>query len=365
MLPIRRPLPKEHEGNKLIAKDLAHLPGTQMTDPNGPPRRTNLAAEGARRERAGMKVSGSGNRQEISKDKQPSVNDGDREQEEVEGIPPVEGTEAPESHGLSNIGEGQSAPSASQPSNDPFKSPKQAGRIAGLRGPKTEDREELEADDESDGSTGSPTSYDEEDFVDDHQPPPMHRRRGPPPLPQPHHGQGRHSPPRGFPSRGGGGSPSLRSDDGFSSVSALSDISDRELDFFIDETKQLPPPPQQQRPRSRSRSPFDSGEETEGDPWNAVAAIGFRVYYKVSDADKDEEVVKLRVVHPSRYDSAEDDEDEKKLEKDTNTALVLDLDDSAKDATLEEPAKKNIAEAEDVERAMERAGESFRTASSY
>jgi hypothetical protein len=149
-------------------------------------------------------------------------------------------------------------------------------------------------------------------------------------------------------------------------VSDLSDISDRELDFFIDETKQLPPPPQQQRWRSRSRSPIDSEEETtEGDPWNAVAAIGFRVYYKISDAEKDEEVVQLRVVHPSRYDSADDDEKETKLEKDTNTALVLDLDDSAKDATLEEPAKKNIAEGEDVERAMERAGESFRTASSY
>jgi hypothetical protein len=134
------------------------------------------------------------------------------------------------------------------------------------------------------------------------------------------------------------------SDSDMGSVSSLSDLSERELDMQIELRKNgigrmsLPPPP----PPNLA----DEQDEFERDPWNAVAVVGVRIYYKVGDEDKPNEMVKLRVVRPYLYDEEEGEEGEKK-DKDSQEIKTkgLDVDDSAKDATLEgDPAarKKSI-----------------------
>ncbi|KAK5629104.1 hypothetical protein RRF57_004819 [Xylaria bambusicola] len=136
-----------------------------------------------------------------------------------------------------------------------------------------------------------------------------------------------------------------------SSISSISEITVRELDIRLREraeTPQRPPPP---NPPAASEEEED---EFESNPWNAVATVGLRVYYRVaSDEDKVKEIVTLRVVRPNPYALSKDDEGgdgkegevgegEKSGEK---KAMGLDVDDSAKDATLEgdkEQRKKSI-----------------------
>ncbi|KAI3322591.1 hypothetical protein HD806DRAFT_500471 [Xylariaceae sp. AK1471] len=140
-----------------------------------------------------------------------------------------------------------------------------------------------------------------------------------------------------------------------SEVSSVSDISDTELDIRIKQQRAqtpLPPP----APAAPGTLPEEE-DEFESNPWNAVATVGLRVYYKVADEDMDKEIVKLRVVTPNRYAKKDDgddgdkekDDDEKKDEseegKDTKSSMGLDVDDSSKDATLEgtqEQRKKSI-----------------------
>ncbi|KEY68244.1 hypothetical protein S7711_04775 [Stachybotrys chartarum IBT 7711] len=117
-----------------------------------------------------------------------------------------------------------------------------------------------------------------------------------------------------------------------SDIDSLSDLSDRELDLQVDAY---------QREASRcvgpSETSFNQGQETsveldefEKDPWNAVAVVGLRVYYKYTDETKETEAIKLDVVRPDLYADDEDDSDDSKTEK----SKGLDVDDSAKDATL-------------------------------
>src|SRR5690606_38641448 len=89
-------------------------------------------------------------------------------------------------------------------------------------------------------------------------------------------------------------------------------------------------------------------EEFEQDPWNAVAVVGLRSYYKVEGerggegegggGDDGQEMVKLRVVRPNRW--AVDDHDDggeaegRDVDVDVEEETVLDVDDSAKDATV-------------------------------
>ncbi|EOO03455.1 putative calpain family cysteine protease protein [Phaeoacremonium minimum UCRPA7] len=131
-------------------------------------------------------------------------------------------------------------------------------------------------------------------------------------------------------------------DDDLRSISSVSEISDRELDIQMEQNKRivsslpiLPPPPS-------AVPPVQEEDEFEKDPWNAVIVVGLRLYYKVADEDKDKETVTLRVERPNPY--ADDDEDEVKGKKEDegNESKVLDVDDSAKDATLdaEEAEKK-------------------------
>ncbi|KAF7531101.1 hypothetical protein G7054_g9202 [Neopestalotiopsis clavispora] len=149
-----------------------------------------------------------------------------------------------------------------------------------------------------------------------------------------------------------------------SDISVVSDISDRVLEYQLDSRPKPPPAP----PAAPQGPPVAEPEdEFESNPWNAMATVGLRVYYKVFDDDKDEEIVKLRVLRlnqhtgrPSNKGQKPDPEDAKDVEggKDSDTAnsedrdeaeseveLGLDVDDSAKDATLvgdQERRKKSI-----------------------
>ncbi|KAJ4403522.1 hypothetical protein N0V85_005075 [Neurospora sp. IMI 360204] len=307
-----------------------------------------------------------------------------------------------------------------------------------------------------------------------------HRYGGP--LPQrrevfiddPHH-QSRNNGPRFYDDSFSESSPSSPDTNDTYSISSISDISDRELDMHIREDARrngrlldqqgsrhqqaiLPPiqpqpgPPQPQPPMPgppiggrgrdprgrhgkggrdgpRNGPPIDLNAEFEKNPWNAVAVVGLRVYYRVDTAgtgqdataeDKDaaaggkeeepkKEMVKLKVIKPNPWEivsddekkdakkkkekekdgekreskwtrgfkkskkkgkegkeEEEDEEDKKKDKKNGDTAgaggkandegdkaglkkeeveKVLDVDDSAKDATLEgEEREKTVAE---------------------
>ncbi|KAI1350961.1 hypothetical protein F5Y01DRAFT_284225 [Xylaria sp. FL0043] len=153
-----------------------------------------------------------------------------------------------------------------------------------------------------------------------------------------------------------------------SEVSSVSEISARELDIRLRERADAPRPPPP--PGPPPGPPSEEEDEFESNPWNAVATVGLRVYYKVAAAtaegdDKAEEIVKLRVVRPNPYARKDEDDAEENGEEDgkdgegegegekgeekekekEHVAMGLDVDDSAKDATLEgdrEQRKKSI-----------------------
>ncbi|KND92404.1 hypothetical protein TOPH_02987, partial [Tolypocladium ophioglossoides CBS 100239] len=113
--------------------------------------------------------------------------------------------------------------------------------------------------------------------------------------------------------------------DFFDSLSDLSDLSNREFDIKINfhlehlerQPAPLPPPP----------ATLDDGpDEFERDPWNAVVVVGLRVYHQAADA------VHLAVVRPNPY--ADDDDAAADAADDEGGSKGLDVDDSAKDATL-------------------------------
>lgn len=148
------------------------------------------------------------------------------------------------------------------------------------------------------------------------------------------------------------------SSDDLSDISSVSDISDRVLEYSLDSRPKLPPPPP---PQTKGQPVAEPEDEFQSNPWNAVATVGLRVYYKVFDDDKDEEIVKLKVVRPmahSRKPWYKNHKPEKDGDKDTETGnnedrdgieseveLGLDVDDSSKDATLvgdQERRRKSI-----------------------
>ena len=113
--------------------------------------------------------------------------------------------------------------------------------------------------------------------------------------------------------------------DDASSVGNLSDLSEREIEIQIDTNipaeDTTPEVPTDEEP-----------DEFEKDPWNAVCVVGLRIYYKLDTEDKSDEVIKLSVIRPDPYAEKKDDK-EKEDGKDCKTS-GLDVDDSAKDATL-------------------------------
>ncbi|KAI0446932.1 hypothetical protein F4803DRAFT_501696 [Xylaria telfairii] len=133
------------------------------------------------------------------------------------------------------------------------------------------------------------------------------------------------------------------SDDDY--IPSVSDMTDREWDIRYRRRAISPPPaaPPPQQPTAEEEDEFESN------PWNAVATVGLRVYYKVTEEDRDKEIVKLRVVRPNPYSASKTggdgngkdekgDGDEKEGEGEGSaekTSKGLDVDDSAKDATLQ------------------------------
>ncbi|GAW25837.1 putative calpain family cysteine protease [Rosellinia necatrix] len=145
--------------------------------------------------------------------------------------------------------------------------------------------------------------------------------------------------------------------DAESEVSSVSEISDTELEIRLRNRADSPPPPP---PPAAQPGQVESEDEFESNPWNAVATVGLRVYYKISEEDKDKEIVTLRVVRPNRYaqkdgdeadgsgDDGDSDDGEPKEDAEESEKTLskgLDVDDSAKDATLagdQEQKKKSI-----------------------
>jgi hypothetical protein len=76
-------------------------------------------------------------------------------------------------------------------------------------------------------------------------------------------------------------------------------------------------------PRNPSPKTLPDDDDTYSEPWNAVCVVGLRVYSLVSGAD-----ITLEVVRPRIEDSDEDEDDEKR-------ETVLDRDDPAKGAEVE------------------------------
>ncbi|RYP90060.1 hypothetical protein DL770_003840 [Monosporascus sp. CRB-9-2] len=169
-------------------------------------------------------------------------------------------------------------------------------------------------------------------------------------------------------------------------VPSVSSISDRELDIELERmenaaSRRPTAPGHAQRVMRAPEDDEDSPDEFESDPWNAVATVGLRVYHKVSEEDRDREMVRLRVVRPNPYlpskakekddgesegrdaedaddeggaDQDEDkdketkggeEDDKDKLEEEPKSSMGLDVDDSSKDATLvgdQEQRRKSI-----------------------
>ncbi|KAM0255054.1 hypothetical protein ACHAQJ_006132 [Trichoderma viride] len=126
------------------------------------------------------------------------------------------------------------------------------------------------------------------------------------------------------------------SDGGLESQSSLSDLSDRELDLQAQAFGG-----QLNRRSIASPAPKfeDELDEFEKDPWNAVVVIGLRVCHKTDEEDKNKEVIRLKVVRPNPYIDSDDEStaatEETKKEEQESKSKGLDVDDSAKDATLE------------------------------
>ncbi|KAK0614211.1 hypothetical protein B0T14DRAFT_570167 [Immersiella caudata] len=187
---------------------------------------------------------------------------------------------------------------------------------------------------------------------------PPHQDHGPPPPPPQqyrHSGRmppmmGRFPPPPPPPPRGDRSDvDSLHSPDhDIASVASISDLSERELDYVFEERLRIDSLP---NPRPNAPPPMigrhqQHEDDSEKDPWNAVAVVGLRVYYRFAEGDEDKEIVKLRVIRPNLYELDEEegeegakkkegeDGKEKKEELGEEEAKVLDLDDSAKDATV-------------------------------
>ncbi|KAI2605715.1 cysteine proteinase, partial [Hypoxylon fragiforme] len=146
-----------------------------------------------------------------------------------------------------------------------------------------------------------------------------------------------------------------------SDVSSVSEISEQALDYALERRANASPIPAP--PPPPPSGPPEEPDEFESNPWNAVATVGLRIYHKVSEEDKDKEMVKLRVVRPNPYakddkkrkdgeadekgegDGDGDGEEDKDKAEEPNNSKGLDVDDSSKDATLEgnrEQRKKSI-----------------------
>jgi hypothetical protein len=87
-------------------------------------------------------------------------------------------------------------------------------------------------------------------------------------------------------------------------------------------------PASESDPEDESES--EDGDDAEKDPWNAVAVVGIRIFHKGLGEGEEDSDLNLKVIRPIRFGK---DNEEVDVENKCSTK-VLDVDDSAKDATL-------------------------------
>ncbi|KAK2600189.1 hypothetical protein QQS21_005063 [Conoideocrella luteorostrata] len=122
-------------------------------------------------------------------------------------------------------------------------------------------------------------------------------------------------------------------DENLSSIDSMSVYSERELDIRAAAVLSR----EEEKNGNADKGSESGGEpdEFERDPWNAVAVVGLRVYHQPTDGQEtDKNVVTVRVVRPNPYAGDEDAEDAEVQNAETSKTQGLDVDDSAKDATL-------------------------------
>ncbi|KAI8668408.1 Calpain catalytic domain-containing protein [Fusarium keratoplasticum] len=133
-------------------------------------------------------------------------------------------------------------------------------------------------------------------------------------------------------------------DDGAaSSVGSFRDLSEREIQIAVDAyTGDIPS--DSESSDSSSDSDTNEGDDAEKDPWNAVVVAGIRVFHKsLGDDDEDGSSLNLKVIRPITYGKDNDKVDVENKGKSTKcNTKVLDVDDSAKDATLIGDKKEKI-----------------------
>ncbi|KAH7203608.1 hypothetical protein DER44DRAFT_779703 [Fusarium oxysporum] len=121
------------------------------------------------------------------------------------------------------------------------------------------------------------------------------------------------------------------------SVGTLAALADRELWIHVDNyTGTISSDSDSDNESTTSSS--SSTSEAEKDPWNAVVVAGIRIFHTGLGEGEDDSDINLKVIRPIPFGK---DDEEVDVEKKCSTK-VLDVDDSAKDATLVGDANEKI-----------------------
>ncbi|KAI1060441.1 hypothetical protein LB506_007191 [Fusarium annulatum] len=121
------------------------------------------------------------------------------------------------------------------------------------------------------------------------------------------------------------------------SVGTLANLADRELWIHVDNyTGTISSDSDSDNESTTSSS--SSASEAEKDPWNAVVVAGIRIFHTGLGEGEDDSDINLKVIRPIPFGK---DDEEVDVEKKCSTK-VLDVDDSAKDATLVGDAREKI-----------------------
>ncbi|RBA09852.1 hypothetical protein FPRO05_05788 [Fusarium proliferatum] len=121
------------------------------------------------------------------------------------------------------------------------------------------------------------------------------------------------------------------------SVGTLANLADRELWIHVDNyTGTISSDSDSDNESTTSSS--SSASEAEKDPWNAVVVAGIRIFHTGLGEGEDDSDINLKVIRPIPFGK---DDEEVDVEKKCSTK-VLDVDDSAKDATLVGDASEKI-----------------------
>jgi hypothetical protein len=122
-------------------------------------------------------------------------------------------------------------------------------------------------------------------------------------------------------------------DEDVESVGSLAELADREVWIHVDKYTGTVSDSE-----SDSSSDSEAESEAEKDPWNAVVVAGIRIFHTGLGEGEDDSDINLKAIRPIPFGK---DNDEMDPEKKCSTK-VLDVDDSAKDATLVGNAQEKI-----------------------